>query len=1036
MSVDIDIFKRAGAVPDRDEAARKAVKAFRAMLPTLNAYVRLLTKKPSARIELALRDNGSTDGSKIFYRPPIALGDLRPHQRNLCDKRDPVTRIMRCPTCATREEVLITIYHEIAHIAFGTFKHTSDKDRAKIIEDAIKASGSKYAKALKGRIDSAPHYVLQSYMGLAHLVSEWMPMLINCMEDARVNREMHKARPGTLVMFEADEHRIFEEGFEAVGPDGKAIIVNWRERPLNQQMLIGLYCAASGYNYDEWFHESVVTALKDSKLQTLVRSLDTIRSMAGVYRLGFPLLERLRELGFCQLPDDPDLPEEPEDEQSEEGDSDSSDADTDESTDAESSDPGDGEPGSDQGDSDDGGPGGHETGKGESNDSDKDSSDSRDDDGVPGAGDDSDDREGSGDSENVEAPGRDDVPGADSEASSDDAGHEGTDVNGDEPDTNDSEEQSEDQPTPEEGSGSDAGPEGAGSDAEPVSEPNTDTGEGDPDGDSGSTGDTGPAGSDSPSEGNSDSSTEASESGSAGEGGSDESPGSGDPSDDGTGEGSGGHQGGDGSASDTRSDDWSDVGPGAAESHDPNTGSGDIDGRPVEESEHDGEGSSGTSGVSSDGAPAGEGDSHLDHDVMAGTPSAPEVDRGEGTQSETSETTGGHDDEPSRGDSPLPEGDEESGDDSEVIDTGEDEGGISLLENEKNDNIPLGTPEECREGVAIFGHHHDEEKPKAILEAEQADDKAVQVAIIQGLYFETPSRKIWGVREHRYGEPIYADGVNMSEAFEHDRWLAAMSRNKKAVGIKCDMEIGEDVLGPALQRMRVTFADNARGRNTVNLKSGKVNTGVLGKRAHVGDERLFRKRSMPGKKKYLVIIGIDASGSTVGKNIVLAKRAAKAQAELCDRMGIPFAVYAHSGNFHNPHRGRGDGIDLDIYHIKDVDQPWNAKTRDILDNLGPDSANLDGHSIEFYRKILDKGNATDKILLYYSDGKMPAENYEEELEILQREIRTFKRKNYTLLAVGIRTDSPLEHGLDTVRVDEDADIVKVVRHLEKRLVVR
>jgi cobalamin biosynthesis protein CobT len=241
--------------------------------------------------------------------------------------------------------------------------------------------------------------------------------------------------------------------------------------------------------------------------------------------------------------------------------------------------------------------------------------------------------------------------------------------------------------------------------------------------------------------------------------------------------------------------------------------------------------------------------------------------------------------------------------------------------------------------------------------------------------------------------------------------------------------------------MRVAFADNARGKDVYHLKSGKINGKVLGKRAPGGDERLFRKKIMPGKRDYFVLLGLDISGSTVGRNIALIKAAAHAQAELLARMGIKFAIYAHSGNIassaleSDPSMtwARRAGLDLDIYHVKDPDEPWDVKIQERLDELGPDSANLDGHSLEFYRKRCDERQETDKIILYYSDGKMPAENYEEELEILQREIRICRQKKYTLLGVGIRTDSPRAHGLDTVQIDEISEIGQVVRHLEKVL---
>ena len=127
------------------------------------------------------------------------------------------------------------------------------------------------------------------------------------------------------------------------------------------------------------------------------------------------------------------------------------------------------------------------------------------------------------------------------------------------------------------------------------------------------------------------------------------------------------------------------------------------------------------------------------------------------------------------------------------------------------------------------------------------------------------------------------------------------------------------------------------------------------------------------------------------------------------------------------------GISLEMYEIKSKREPWTDKTRNALANIGSVSQNLDGHTIEFYRKIADRSKATDVVIMYYTDGKMPAANHDEELAILQREIKTCKRKGYHLMGVGIRTDSPVRHGLDTVQVDTDDDLIKVVQHLEKRL---
>jgi hypothetical protein len=86
--------------------------------------------------------------------------------------------------------------------------------------------------------------------------------------------------------------------------------------------------------------------------------------------------------------------------------------------------------------------------------------------------------------------------------------------------------------------------------------------------------------------------------------------------------------------------------------------------------------------------------------------------------------------------------------------------------------------------------------------------------------------------------------------------------------------------------------------------------------------------------------------------------------------------------------------------------------------------------------MLEKKRATTKILHYYTDGAMPAENYDEELEVLRAELLLYKRAGIVLTGVGINTDSPREHGLHTIEVREPADVLKVVVDLEKQLTKR
>lgn len=1006
-----DIFRRAGIDAERDEQARQAVLEGRKLLPTLNSYVRAIAGRKDLIVEMATRDNGSTSGSRIYWRPPMALGDKSPHNRLQCNKRGDDMQLL-CSACAKREDVLVIIYHEIAHNIFGSFQEVEEKDKLDLMAQAIESTGGRWAKQIKARIESAPSWSKSSYISMCGLINEYLPLLFNALEDARVNREMFKSRKGLKGMFDAQVTRIFNEGVEQLDAFGKPTVIKWEDYPLNSQILVGCFAKASGYDYAGWFQPSVVAALDDDALTAILNRLGTVRSAAGVYHLGFPVLARLRELGFCELPDDPDPEPEEEDE---------------------SEDPAEQEPSPDpEGDMEDGEPG--------------------DTDGEPGAGEEPDPAEPESGSEGGDSSEEDEAGNDGGEGSSEGpaAGQPEPDSEGGDgevsPDS--SEDLSDDEPGSSGGMG------------EPDSSEEMDDGTDDPEsgsGGSGADGEAGATGGDSPGEADTDDPQQTAESyrgtgdiSDSNEGGSPEQEPV-DEEDAGSGNGASGSA--DGSAREPgapESDDASDLDPGdQSDSGDPLPDDAGLD-----------EGSPG-SGSDDGGADADTGLPEGDVDDLPGEsdpsgagadgPTDPTVgeqpssDQG-GNAADESDVSFGDappsdsgDDATDSGDAPEDHvgGEQPSpGDlDEDAVDTGADRGlgGTELIENPANEEKELdrGTPEDARVALLKLGDH--EEPPKRLHE-EELNEEAIDRAIVQGIYFETPSRHIFGVREHRYGIPYEVDGTNMSLAWEHDsHFYSGMSKSQ--LGIEGDFDPPEQVLGGALVRMRVAFSDNARGKSEQHLKAGKVNPRVLGKRAWNGDERLFRKRTMPGKKSYFVLIGMDVSGSTIGKNIALEKRAVMAQAELCHRMGIKFAIFAHSGNYHKPRGSRAEGMDLDIYIIKEHNQPWNDEVKIALREIGPDNCNLDGHTLEYYRKYIERRPETDKIILYYTDGKMPAENHDEELVILQREIKVCKRKNITLLGVGIRTDSPVRHGLDTVQVDTDEDIVKVVRHLEKRLSV-
>jgi nitric oxide reductase activation protein len=252
-----------------------------------------------------------------------------------------------------------------------------------------------------------------------------------------------------------------------------------------------------------------------------------------------------------------------------------------------------------------------------------------------------------------------------------------------------------------------------------------------------------------------------------------------------------------------------------------------------------------------------------------------------------------------------------------------------------------------------------------------------------------------------------------------------------------DYSPSEMHIGAAVLHARRVFQENRLAKLDRNQRSGKVNTRVLARRAPVGDDRLFGKKTRPKRRDHLVIISGDCSGSTqsFGRSEKI-RRMMMAQGDILHRVGVPFIMLGHSAaraqikNFSG--YSSGDYWTYALM-IKDLAEGWGPTTKNRLAALGPIAENLDGHTLEYCRKLADKSNATDVVIIYYTDGEMPAANATEEREVLVREVKTCKRKGYHLLGVGINTDSPKRYGMNTVRVESDADIKLVVEQLEKEL---
>jgi Mg-chelatase subunit ChlD len=307
------------------------------------------------------------------------------------------------------------------------------------------------------------------------------------------------------------------------------------------------------------------------------------------------------------------------------------------------------------------------------------------------------------------------------------------------------------------------------------------------------------------------------------------------------------------------------------------------------------------------------------------------------------------------------------------------------------------------------------------LSPENADK--LSMAIFQALSFDSASRIIAGVELIKWPKNVYGHTWRRASEETVDRYMPEAGSMSRA------MLIG-----------RRAFEDNRKAKINQNKTSGRIKPGVLGRRAPIGDDRLFGSKEVPKKRSYKVIICVDCSGSMgSGDRMRKIKRIVFMQAELLHGLGIPFEIFGYSGGASTTGQfkdGYGSSQDVVYIHqVKEMGETWSNIPKSKLAGLEPVGANLDGHTMEYARKRLQRhmSNTTDPILVYFTDGDMPMENYSEERNILERETDMMRRMGITALGVGLHTSSPSKYGLETVQVDSDADIVKVVEQLERAL---
>lgn len=954
-----------------DERAQRAVKTFRKMQTQLTAYARAITKNPGVRVVMS-SESAHTDGKFIYYRPPIALGDNLSHDRALCDKRDPDTRLQMCPACAIGERVRCSIYHEIGHLVGGSFAEVTEEQKREALMVALRELGH------------APAYIRsESFVSLANSINPYLALLFNAVEDARVDLNMVTLRRGLKVMMEASSNQIFRDGVERGGGQDN---LPWAEQPLNAQAAVACMLRIIGYTgWESRLNPAVVDHTSAPAIEAVLDQLRKSRSAADTFRLTYPLMEELRKFGYFKKPDEippPPAPPETGDEEPQDGDDDSGDdAGDDQSTDDAQEDSSD----DDRQDSsevppEDADSTGDSVADGDSSEDEDDQSSSGDD-ASEGETSPSADKEGSEHSE-------DSGTGEADDTSNDEAGdpQEGDEVDDQDADGSGGDLQEDQQEESDSDGGSsgapDSDPSADGTDAADGQDPGADPG--DADGDSEAAGGDQPGGSADPDAGgDQDSADDDGDSTGAGghhpegepsDAGSD---GDGEPREE-VGDSPGGTGGSTGSGED-------------ADQGDSDAGQGDDDSDRTEE-DRDGDGSDGTSEQEG----VGDADSEerdVEGDDGSGDPTdlrdstEPDGDGAGGDEPDQDEPVAGA--EPDDSDTPW-DADHEHGRDGQPCDC--------------HSCVEYGTPQEVGEAVeqshAQIGHLDGEDKGD--------EDLSLTILIAQGAHFDTSSVNIMGVEEHKDGDRFFEEDPNQDV-------------------------IPEEFIAPALLHTRRAFSDNKKAAVERNLKTGRVNVTALGRRAWNNDPRLFDKRKVPGKKDYSVLIGIDLSSSTIGHRATRIRKAALAQAELCHRAGIRFAVYGHSGGAVSLGDEDSWAMMMDIVIVKEFDQPWDEAARNRMKCVRPSGGNVDGHTFEYYRKRLDEEMTTDRILMYYTDGAMPAANKEEETEILLRELKIFKQRGYVAMGVGIGTDSPTQYGLETFHLDSYEDIKGVVMFLKKMI---
>jgi len=239
---------------------------------------------------------------------------------------------------------------------------------------------------------------------------------------------------------------------------------------------------------------------------------------------------------------------------------------------------------------------------------------------------------------------------------------------------------------------------------------------------------------------------------------------------------------------------------------------------------------------------------------------------------------------------------------------------------------------------------------------------------------------------------------------------------------------------PSLNSARLAFSNNRKLGIERNLKRGKKLDGAHLSRLVTGDPRIFANRSVPKKRDWFVSIACDVSGSTENGIDKTIAKGAHAMADLLKALGIKFAIHGHSGQIPKGYSGYNDDPkEMVLIEVKRPEDQWDADAKLRCMGLTGFGANLDGHTLEWHRRLCLQQRAESKLIMYFTDGDMPAWNFDEEKDVLMENLRKCQRQGVTVVGVGVGTTSPKQYGLDCIRYDHLGDLPALIKGLADHL---